>query len=497
MPSTSELFEVQNFLRSLRESGYKSTAWALAELIDNSIEANAKFVSIHVLPAVEGRMPRIVVVDDGHGMDQKQLSSCLKLGGSSRFDSRIGMGRFGVGLPGASLSQCRRVEVYSWSASGEVLATHLDLGEDNQVEFRPCYRPDALAVFGEVPLPSVGTAVVWTNCDRLMRSNIDALVALLSHELGRIFRYAIWNGVGILVNGELVKPLDPMFLQGDDFHQLAKPYGDMVVIPIDAPLFSDGRREATIRVRWSELPIEEWFDKPSRWKRSMGIIGVPQVSILRGGREVDRGWFFLGDKARQNYDAWWRAEIDFSPELDELFGICNNKQSVNPTPALVSILTPHIETTAKALYGRVQQRYASIRRCAERPKVLVRAEQKDAKIPPARGTKNRPIPTNSVSKGRLSYRYRIAYKSLSSRQLFEVRHNSTDFSITLNSDHPAVARIRPLLQSSEHSQDENFEICCLLLIALARTELLSPANEKALVRKHHERFSDVLASYLE
>ncbi len=59
---------------------------------------------------------------------------------------------------------------------------------------------------------------------------------------------------------------------------------------------------------------------------------------MRAGREIDRGWYFMGGKRKENYDDWWRCEISFDPSLDELFGVTHSKQEIRPTEALTSIL---------------------------------------------------------------------------------------------------------------------------------------------------------------
>src|SRR5207247_6741462 len=85
------------------------------------------------------------------------------------------------------------------------------------------------------------------------------------------------------------------------------------------------------------------------------------VSILRAGREIDYGWFFMGNKRKENYDDWWRCEIAFDPHLDELFGVTHAKQEIHPTETLKAILSPDIERLAHALNGRVRQRYLRVR----------------------------------------------------------------------------------------------------------------------------------------
>src|SRR5262245_48637365 len=105
------------FIHATRDTGYRSTASAVAELVDNALQAQAKHVHIFVRqtdqPAPEDLT--LAVLDDGHGMDAATLRKALQFGGSLRFDDRSGPGRFGMGLPNSSVSQARRVEVYSWT----------------------------------------------------------------------------------------------------------------------------------------------------------------------------------------------------------------------------------------------------------------------------------------------------------------------------------------------------------------------------------------------
>ncbi|MGI8447952.1 MAG: hypothetical protein ACR2MP_12395 [Streptosporangiaceae bacterium] len=46
------------------------------------------------------------------------------------------------------------------------------------------------------------------------------------------------------------------------------------------------------------------------------MTGSPSVSVVRSGREIDQGWFFMGTKRRENHDDWWRCEVRFDPVLD-------------------------------------------------------------------------------------------------------------------------------------------------------------------------------------
>ena len=62
-------------------------------------------------------------------MSPKEMRAALQFGGSSRYNSRSGTGRFGMGLPNSSVSQAQCVEVFSWRKPNEVWWTYLDVEE--------------------------------------------------------------------------------------------------------------------------------------------------------------------------------------------------------------------------------------------------------------------------------------------------------------------------------------------------------------------------------
>ena len=112
-------------LTALRQAGYRSTATAVAELVDNSIEAEASNIDIIAISKevlintrTSNQVQKIAVLDNGDGMTTDILENCLSLGWGTRLNTREGLGRFGFGLKGASISQARRVEVYSWIKKG-------------------------------------------------------------------------------------------------------------------------------------------------------------------------------------------------------------------------------------------------------------------------------------------------------------------------------------------------------------------------------------------
>lgn len=120
----SSIVDIKNMGDALRNTGYKNIESAVAEIIDNAEEANAKnaFVILgeHIDPS-SGRkvIHEIGFLDDGSGMDTSTLGTCLGIGFTTR-TGRRGLGRFGVGLPQASLYACPEVIVYSWQMESRI-----------------------------------------------------------------------------------------------------------------------------------------------------------------------------------------------------------------------------------------------------------------------------------------------------------------------------------------------------------------------------------------
>ena len=131
-----DLIPTQLAIVAMRDNGYKNTAYALAELIDNSIQAGATHVEVlcseteeRVRQRRRRRVEQIGILDNGSGMDVTTLRIALQFGNGTRLEDRTGMGRFGMGLPNASISQCRRVDVWTWQ-SGIAKAVHIYIDLD-------------------------------------------------------------------------------------------------------------------------------------------------------------------------------------------------------------------------------------------------------------------------------------------------------------------------------------------------------------------------------
>lgn len=388
---SSSIVALDKFILSTRDSGYKSTSSAVAELVDNALQAGARTVriSVEATDGMSGSDTRIQIADDGVGMDRETLVQAMRFGGSGRYNDRSGLGRFGMGLPNASLGQARRVSVYTWQSGASILTTYLDVDEiaEGKVEKVPApVRLKSIVGIDRVD-PTRGTTVVWERCDRLDNRRPSTIVKRLGGALGRVFRYFLLQGVRIEINGDLVKAVDPLYLERKALHSGARPFQSTWTCEIYANPQDEKSAIGKVQVTFSELPVDAWFDISNDQKRDLGVANGAGVSIVRASREVDYGWFFMGTKRRENYDDWWRCEVRFDPVLDEAFGITHTKQQIRPKDYLSEALTGFMETTAKALNARVRDTFAMMKsgKAADSAeKIAISRDSRMTPLPPSR-----------------------------------------------------------------------------------------------------------------
>ena len=194
-------------VKAMQDSGYKNAAYAVAELIDNSIQAGATRVELICLEALQQldqrksvRLKAVGVLDNGHGMDANALRTALQFGNGAHLHDRSGIGRFGMGLPNSSMSQGDRVEVWSWKRGVEnAVFSYLDLNEIQTGDMTQVPTPKKKRLpaewkkvagdFGET-----GTLVVWANPNRCNWKRAEAFVRNSEEVVGRLYRRFIADG---------------------------------------------------------------------------------------------------------------------------------------------------------------------------------------------------------------------------------------------------------------------------------------------------------------
>jgi hypothetical protein len=509
------IIELQHFIQATRDSGYKGTASAIAELIDNAFEANATCVDIHLLESNNSAKHQLTVIvsDNGNGMSPSVLQLALRFGGSTRFNSRKGTGRYGMGLPNSSLSRARRVDVYSWTKPNVTWWSYLDVDEiaSGLITCVPKPKRVKLDWTHESVNSKSGTIIVWSNCDRLDYKTGKKLTTKLHHTLGKIFRRQLWKGKSLKINGKSVRAFDPLFQHKGANLVGATPYGPQLRYEIVIPGQNRLLQTSTVFVSFTELPIDKWHNYSNEEKRAFGISKNAGVSIVRSGREIDYGWFFMGTKRKENYDDWWRCEIQFNPELDELFGVTNTKQGIHPTEHIKSILTPDLERVAHMLNSRVRKKYFQVKSESTYSAGQNQAESRDHLLEPPAQVFN---PAHDFSLYGVSHShrinkskknivtglaYRIEHKVLPDESFFIPLISAHELVVLLNEEHPFYERVyAPIAHSSSADVRRLYKYLELLLFSAARAECSLTGEDKQIhARCIREVWSKTLAAFLD
>jgi len=238
------LFDGRQAIESQRKSGYKTTARAAREIIDNALEAGAKNVWVVLKrPAESERSKRerrdavsgVAFIDDGPGMgyieddggNRKHMARyALSWGGGTHFNDPTGIGRFGFGLPNSSINQTRRVEVYTRTRASDawtrvVLDIHPERVKQHGLvtvdpEEEVTHLPPFVAEYikqNKISLKS-GTIVVWEKPDRLSARSAGTLRQQMLDDFGVVYRYLL-DDFTLVVDGKAVEKVDPLFLMPD------------------------------------------------------------------------------------------------------------------------------------------------------------------------------------------------------------------------------------------------------------------------------------------
>ena len=358
----------------LQNNGYKSTVSAIAEIVDNSIQANASNVDIILLANTTSNrnvIEEILILDDGNGMDAETFDKALQMSSGSNKNARKGLGRYGQGLPNSSISQTTRVEVFTKTKSASNwLYNYIDLHEihDSGRPFLPDVEQKVTIEHElfkkELNKPTYGTLVRWVKPNRVRPKTAKTLAEHINKIAGRLFRHYLlgWkedgvtyktkiqikvfdtNGVTISQNKFLsrnVVPFDPLFLMKktqmnslfpNNNHPTSNEYEHQVKKEFDVEIkFSYCRREE--RDLYGRNAGTSDFGKAYLHRNMPNSSGYDNITILRAGREIDSGRFGFVTDISDPTQRWWSAEICVEPVIDSIIGIDNKKQQASEIKA--------------------------------------------------------------------------------------------------------------------------------------------------------------------
>jgi len=360
------LFPAQEALAGLRDSGIKNTASAISEIIDNSMDAGAKNIEILVFEKgqqsgqrVLDKIDQICIIDDGGGMTENILAKCLSVGGRDDSDDsdKDHIGKFGYGLPNSSMSQCMKIEVFSWQKKNEVFYTYLDYEEVIKKKEQYCKPvekrkiPDSILKKLKNKVKDTGTIILWSKCDRLDVARGDTLFRHMQGDLCRIFRHRLDNdddyGKKVNINYKIVgKEFDEKVLANDPLYLMTPntcpEHGKIATnekvfdenIPINYRNEKGELKKSNVRMIFSvsKPSIQALGGSSKLGKHYLKNTGI---SVVRCAREISFGTFNFFDLF-EHRNRWWGCEIRYDGDgnletlraMDRIFGLTNNKQDV-------------------------------------------------------------------------------------------------------------------------------------------------------------------------
>ena len=328
--------KASTLMGSLRSIGYSFEA-AIADIIDNSISAHASNVHIF-FPLNPLDIMAVGILDDGDGMDKEYLFEAMRYGSSASEDKRAedDLGRFGMGLKSASLSQCRILTVVSYDGINLNAYTwdysYILEKQDWIIKELTSFEIDKLPYINHLKVQCKGTLVIWQDFDVLykssdgqifetlndLRTTVEESVALIFH------RYLSSTGkdqLNIYINKLLVSALDP-FLENHPKTTFKKEK--------DIAINDSNGIEQLIHIKPFVLPFAT--DLKDKDKKLIG--GIENLRskqgfyIYRNKRLIIWGtWFGMNKRAELTKNA--RIRVDIPNTLDDIWSIDIMKQKAS------------------------------------------------------------------------------------------------------------------------------------------------------------------------
>jgi len=331
-------FPVKTLLTGLRAIGY-SFSTAVADIIDNSVSAGADTVNVYFDPIAA--VPFFCILDDGCGMNFAELNNAMMPGSdrSDKEDSDLELGRFGLGLKSASLSQCREFVVAS-KKYGKVnaMAFDLDVIEDCRLMLKVLDKVeiDNLPYINLLRSYETGTLVVWNKFDKIestaksFEDSFRSVVADAKKHVEFVF-HRFYDDIAIYFNNKRIERRDP-FLLGSFGRQQT---GRTTRIPIGS---------SVITVTPYTLPFAN-----SLTSEEKALLGNPKsifdeqgFYLYRNKRLISWGnWMRMGIRSELNKLA--RIQVDIPSSLDEVWTLDVKKSSAKIPDIIKSQIKASVE----------------------------------------------------------------------------------------------------------------------------------------------------------
>jgi hypothetical protein len=372
-------------MSSLRDIGYDLPS-AVADLVDNAIDANAGSVEIELV--ADGPASSLMVSDDGLGMSASRLEEAMRYGTHADYAPRA-LGSFGLGLKTASLSQCRRLTVASRERDGgRTSVRRWDLDEVIRRDAWSLERVPASVAPRHLMAPirgtGHGTVVLWENLDRMLprrptpgmtarvlgtaEKDIRDHIAMVFHRFLDGEAYGGRDRLHVTLNREEIEAWDP-FATAEVHTRTLTPQ----LLEYEDP---DGEA-VSIDVRPYVLPAQQLFSSveahrraggPQRWNRHQGFYIYRRDRLIQAG-----GWSRL--RTLDEHAKLARIAVDLPIGEESRFAVDVAKMRVS----IPEELRPGLRAIASAAVAVAQERYRDhLDGDREDPEILALSEDREA-----------------------------------------------------------------------------------------------------------------------
>ncbi len=330
---------VGNFVKSLRDIGYTLDV-AVADILDNSISANAKHIQIHAVA-----QPDIIfcILDDGDGMTDTELVEAMRLSSKNPDDVRDknDLGKFGLGLKTASFSQCKKLTVLS-KKSGVTSIKQWNLDYIAKQDDWLLITPD-MDDFIDIPLIDGldklehGTLVIWQDIDRYKKTTFSDNLNKTREHLSLVFHRFLedsFNPLKILFNNNALKPFDPFNTRHSATQEK----------PLEIIRIGTSKIEVSpyILPHHSNVSQQEWEE----YSTDDGYIKSQGFYLYRANRLLVHGTWWGMHKASDAHKLV-RIKIDIPNNQDKHWGIDIKKAHAKPRADIKKRLKIIVESSTE------------------------------------------------------------------------------------------------------------------------------------------------------
>jgi hypothetical protein len=318
--------EATSMIETFRAIGYNLET-AIADIIDNSISANAKNIYINRL--WRGGKSVITIKDDGYGMNDNEIIQAMRPGTQNPLSERseTDLGRFGLGLKTASFSQCRKLSVLSkrkdcipafwaWDLDYVAECKEWELIQWIPEEFK-----------NELDNLQSGTLIVWSDLDRVLpfqtaetdenakRKFSASLDKVKNHIAMTFHRFIEDRAIKIFWSEHEIEAWNPFFPNERKTQEQ----------PIES--INNG-----VKMKGYVLPHKNSFSSEQAYRKAEGVNGYPAMQgfyVYRGKRLLLAGdW--LGFFRKEEHYKLVRIQIDLPNKLDTEWQIDIKKSKAHP-----------------------------------------------------------------------------------------------------------------------------------------------------------------------